>query len=94
MPKPGGSVRCVIDYRKVNSLVEDESFPIGRIDDLIDEVGEAKYLTKFDLSSSFHQIALDPKSRQYTSFCKPFGQFLYKRLLFGYKSNKTVSYLS
>ena len=85
VPKPGGSVRCVIDYRKVNSLVEDESYPIGRIDDLIDKVGKAKYLTKFDLSSSFHQIALDPNSRQYTSFCTPFGQFLYKRLPFGYK---------
>ena len=85
VPKPGGSIRCVIDYRKVNSIVEDESFPIGRIDDLIDKVGKAKYLTKFDLSSSFHQIALDPNSRQYTFFCTPFGQFLYKRLPFGYK---------
>ena len=85
MPKQGCSVRCVIDYRKVDSLVEDESFPIGRIDDLIDKVGKAKYLTKFDLISSFHQIALDLNSRQYTSYCTLFGQFLYKRLPFGYK---------
>ena len=50
VPKPDGSIRCVIDYRKVNNLIEGNSFPIPRIDDLIDRIGKAKFLTKMDLS--------------------------------------------
>lgn len=87
VPKPGGAVRCVIDFRAVNAVVEDECYPMPRIDDLIDRVGKAKFLTKIDLSSSFHQVALDKESRQYTSFSTPFGQFQYTRLLFGLKSS-------
>jgi transposase InsO family protein len=87
VPKAGGTYRCVVDYRAVNTIVEDESFPMPRIDDLIDRIGQAKYLTKIDLSQSFHQIALDEQSRQFTSFCTPFGQWQYKRLPYGLKTS-------
>ena len=43
VPKPDGSIRCVIDYNKVNNLIEGNSFPIPRIDDLIDRIGKAKF---------------------------------------------------
>jgi hypothetical protein len=87
VPKPGGAVRCVIDLRAVNEAIEDESYPMPRTDDLIDRVGRAKVLTKIDLSSSFHQVALDRESRQYTSFSTPFGQYQYCRLPFGLKTS-------
>jgi hypothetical protein len=87
VPKPGGAVRCVLDLRAVNKVIVDECYPMPRIDDLIDRIGQAKFLTKMDLSSSFHQIALDKESRQYTSFSTPFGQFQYTRLPFGLKTS-------
>ncbi len=87
VPKSDGGVRCVIDYRGLNLCVEDESWPMPRIDDLIDQIGQDKFLTKIDLSNSFLQIKLDPESTKYTSFCTPFGQFEYLRLPYGLKSS-------
>jgi len=50
IPKPDGSVRFCIDYRKVNDLTVPDTHPMPRIDDLIDKIGSAKFKTKVDLS--------------------------------------------
>ena len=57
VPSSNGTYRMCTDYRKVNSVTKTDSFPIPRIDDCIDKVGNSKYVTKFDLlkdSGKFH----------------------------------------
>ena len=49
VPKPDGTFRMCTDYGKVNSVTKTDTFPIPRIDDCIDNIGQAKYVTKFDL---------------------------------------------
>ena len=49
VPKPDGTFSMCTDYRKVNSVTKTDTFPIPRIDDCIDNIGQAKYVTKFDL---------------------------------------------
>lgn len=44
VPKPDGSSRLCTDYRKVNSVTVPDANPLPRIDDLIDNVGHAKYV--------------------------------------------------
>ena len=44
--KPDSRYRPVIDYSKLNEQTLCQAFPIGRIDDLIDKIGQAKYLAK------------------------------------------------
>ena len=41
VPKPGGSFRFVADFRKVNQCTKTDSYPIPRIDDCIDKIGNA-----------------------------------------------------
>ena len=41
VPKPDGSIRYCPDYRKVNVLSKMDSFPIPRIEDGIDQIGNA-----------------------------------------------------
>jgi len=53
VPKPGGSVRFCTDYRKVNAHTKTDSYPIPRIDDCIDKIGKAKYITKCDLVKGY-----------------------------------------
>ena len=53
VPKSHGTYRMCTDYRKVNSVTKTDSFPIPRIYDCIDKVGNSKYVTKFDLSKGF-----------------------------------------
>ena len=40
-PKPDGSIRYCTDYRKVNVLIKMDSFPIPRMEDCIDWIGNA-----------------------------------------------------
>ena len=88
VPKPeAGKFRCVIDYRKANPLIEGDSFPMARVDDLLDRIGQAKILSKFDLCKGFYQVLLDEASRPITSFCTPFGVFQWKRLPMGMKTS-------
>ena len=47
VPKKDGS--CV-DYRQLNSIFEADAYPMARIDDLIDRLGKAKYITSVDLA--------------------------------------------
>ena len=46
VPKPDGTFRMCTDYRKVNSVTKTDSFPVPRIDDCIDNIRQAKYVTK------------------------------------------------
>ena len=43
VPKSDDSVRFVTDYRKVNDVTRTDSYPLLRIDTLIDEVSSATY---------------------------------------------------
>ena len=58
MPKPDGIFGMCTDYIKVNFVTKTDSFPVPRMDDCIDNIGQAKYVTKLDLLKEFWQISL------------------------------------
>ena len=72
-----------IDYRSINSLTMVDSFPLPRINELLLTVGRAKYISSFDASSGFYQIAMHPESKEYTAFCTHSGQYQFTRMSFG-----------
>ncbi|KAK4308667.1 hypothetical protein Pmani_019645 [Petrolisthes manimaculis] len=53
--KPDGSFRMCTDYRQVNSLTRQDCYPLPRIDDLIDQLGGAKIISKIDLLRGYYQ---------------------------------------
>ncbi|XP_068231835.1 uncharacterized protein [Palaemon carinicauda] len=66
--KEGGEHRLCFDYRKVNSLTKTDSFPLPRVEDCIDRVGSAKYISKFDLLKGYWQVGLSPRARKISAF--------------------------
>jgi len=48
------------------------------IDELLDELGNARWFSKLDLCSRFHQILLKPSEEFKTAFQTHFGQFEFK----------------
>ena len=46
VPKPDGTYRLCTDYRKVNAVTKPDSYPIPRIDDCIDKIGSAMFVSK------------------------------------------------
>jgi hypothetical protein len=63
VPKPNGSYRMCTDYRKVNNITKTDTFPIPRIDDCIDRIGNARFITKFDLLKGKDNLIADCLSR-------------------------------
>ena len=87
VPKPNGTFRMCTDYRKVNSVTKTDTFPIPRIDDCIDNIGQAKYVTKFDLLKGFWQIPLTNRAKEISAFVTPDGLYQYKVMPFGMKNS-------
>ena len=75
------------DYRKVNSVTKTDSFPVPRMDDCIDNIGQAKYVTKFDLVKGFWQIPLTDTAKEISAFVTPDGLYQYKVMPFGMKNS-------
>ncbi|XP_076660488.1 uncharacterized protein LOC143363841, partial [Halictus rubicundus] len=78
--------RIVIDFRKLNELTDQDAYPLPDIDDILSQLGNAKFFSALDLSSGFHQIPMDPDSKKYTAFSTPQGHFHYNRMPFGLKN--------
>ena len=47
VPKKDGSLRVCMDFRKVNAISQFDAYP--RIDDLLERIGRAHYITTLDL---------------------------------------------
>ena len=78
VPKPDGSHRLCTDYRKVNALTCADSFPPPRIDDIIDSIGEAKYVTKIDASSQKISVYSNHNMLQFVNKMKTKNQRLHR----------------
>ena len=83
IPKPDGSYRFCTDYRKVNQVTVKDSFPLPRINDIIDFIGCNHIISTVDLLKGYYQIPLTPRATKISSFVTPFGLFQYKVLSFG-----------
>ncbi|CAB4033082.1 Transposon Ty3-I Gag-Pol poly [Paramuricea clavata] len=86
VPKPDGSYRMCTDYRKVNNLTKSDNFPIPRMDDCVDKIGNAKYVSKFDLLKGFWQIPLSERAKEVSAFVTPRGLYQYKVMPFGMRN--------
>ena len=84
--KPDGSVRLCIDYRKINQATVPDPYAIPLIEDLLDQLGEARYLSKLDLNKGFYQIPVEEKDQSKTAFCTPWGKYEFKRMPFGLRN--------
>ena len=71
VPKKEKVFRMCGDFRDLNALTLDDSFPLPRVELILHRAGGATIFSKLDLVSGFHQIALTEESKPLTTFCLP-----------------------
>ena len=78
--KKDGSYRLVLDYRGLNKQIEKTSWPLPRINNVIDSLDGNCYFPNIDFTSGYFPMALDEESQNVTVFVTPMGVYKWKRL--------------
>ena len=83
VPKKDKTLRFCVDYRGLNSKTVFDPQPMPKIDDILNKLGKAKYLTKIDLRKGYWQIPLAEQAKPLSAFVTPFGQYQFQVMPFG-----------
>ena len=84
--KANGKLRMCVDFTDSNKACLKDSYPLPRIDQLVDSTAGHKLLSFMDAFSSYNKIRMDEEDQEKTSFVTSQGLFCYKVMPFGLKN--------
>ena len=84
--KKGNKWRVCVDYMDLNDACQKDSFPLPRIDQIVDASAGHDMLSFLDAFSRYHQISMHSPNVEKTSFITPHGLYCYNVMPFGLKN--------
>lgn len=81
--KVTGDDRFCTDFRKVNGVTKPDCYPLPRMEDCVDHVGDARYVTKLDLLKGYWQVPLTERAKEISAFVTPDDFLQYTVMAFG-----------
>nr|GEX55560.1 reverse transcriptase [Tanacetum cinerariifolium] len=82
-PSKDGSMRLCIDHRDLNRVTIRNRYPLPRIGDLFDQLQGAKFFSKIDLKSGYHQLRVKEQDIPKTIFFTRYGHYKFLVIPFG-----------
>jgi len=84
--KPDGSARLCVDFKRVNALTTDQPFYMPRVEEVLEGIGQASFVSKLDLTKGYYQVQMAPGDIKKTAFICHRGKFEFLRMPFGLKN--------
>ena len=85
-PKPDGTTRFCIDFRRLNAITVNNKYPLPNIREIFDRLGGSKIYSTIDMKSGYWQIPLHKSAIEKTAFTCHRGLYEWLRLPFGLKN--------
>ena len=82
-PNPEGSPRFCIDYRQLNERTVRDSYPLPRMDDFLDSLGDTQFFSTLDYNARYRKIPIAEEDKPKTAFTCHCGTYQSTRLPFG-----------
>ena len=86
VPKKEGKWRVYVDYTNLNNACPKDSFPLPRIDQIVDSTIGQGMPSFLDAFSGYHQIPMAPANEEKIAFLMPHGLYCYKVMPFRLKN--------
>ena len=86
MKKVNSKWRMCVDFTDLNKACPKDSYPLPRIDQLVDSTAGHQLLSFMDAFLGYNQIKMDEADQEKTSFITSQGLFCYKVMPFGLKN--------
>ena len=84
--KANGKWRMCVDFTDLNKACPKDSYPLPRIDTLVDLIARNQLLSFMDAFSGYNPIKMEEADQEKTYFVTSQGLFCYKVILFGLKN--------
>ena len=62
--KKDGGIRICFYYRKLNQVTKFDAYPMPRVEELLDQVGNANFITTMDLAKGYWQVPVSVEDRE------------------------------
>jgi len=83
VPKKNGKARFCVDYRRLNNITKKDAYPLPRLEDFLDSLGDAQVFTSLDCTAGYWQVPLRKKNQEKTAFTTHCGIYHWLSMPFG-----------
>jgi len=83
VPKRNGKARFCVDYRQLNNITKKDAYPLLRMEDCLDSVGDAQVFTSLDCTAGYWKVPLRKEDQEKTAFTTHCGIYHWLSMTFG-----------